>query len=209
MKITWIGHSCFKIEKDGYILIIDPYENGSVPGLADVNETADQVRCTHEHFDHNGRSAVTLTRVEHECPFTIETIDTFHDEVQGAKRGPNKIYIVSDGAMRIAHLGDLGCDLEPEQMERLRNLDVLMIPVGGYYTIDGKQAAELAAGLKPKKVIPMHYRDDQAETGFAEISTVDAFTESMGRARVTGSSEVNFDLQTQVEVLKPARQISE
>ena len=91
MEITWIGHSCFRIEEDGYSLIIDPYEDGSVPGLANVRESADAVLCTHEHGDHNFRDGVTLKN-SGKPALRVEAIDTFHDDEQGIKRGRNRIY---------------------------------------------------------------------------------------------------------------------
>ena len=93
MKITWIGHACFKIESNGYTLILDPYEDGYVPGLKPLRETADMVLCSHDHGDHNAKDLVEITEGK-SCPFTITTIDTFHDEVQGAKRGPDTIHII-------------------------------------------------------------------------------------------------------------------
>lgn len=87
MKLTWLGHSCFKMESNGYTVILDPYEDDYVPGLAPVRETADAVFCSHEHKDHNARAVVTLKQDQTPSPFTITEIHTWHDEVQGAKRG--------------------------------------------------------------------------------------------------------------------------
>jgi len=192
MKITWIGHACFKIESSGYTLILDPYEDGYVPGLKPLRETADMVLCSHDHGDHNAKELVEITEGK-DCPFTITTIDTFHDEVQGAKRGPDKIHIIDDGSFRIAHLGDLGCELEEEQIRQLKDLDACMIPVGGHFTIDGKQAAELAHLIRPGVVIPMHYRDDKAGFGFDVISTVEDFAESMDSVTRYDESSISMD----------------
>ena len=178
MNITWIGHSCFKIESGDFTLIFDPYEDGYVPGLKPLRETADMVLCSHDHGDHNAKDLVELKEGQ-SCPFTVTTIETFHDEVKGAKRGPDTIHILDDGNVRIAHLGDLGCELEEGQIEQLKGVDVCLIPVGGYYTIDGRQAAELVHLIQPRVVIPMHYRDDKAGFGFDVISTVEDFAERM------------------------------
>ena len=172
-KITWVGHACFKIEKDGFAVVTDPYEDGSVPGLRPVREQANLVLASHEHGDHNARQLVKVE--EADCPFTITQIATWHDEVKGAKRGPNTIYILEAEGLRIAHLGDLGCDLEEAQIAQLKGLDVCMIPVGGFYTIDGLQAAELVKKLQPKVAVPMHFRDDAAGFGFDVISEADVF----------------------------------
>ena len=200
MNITWIGHSCFKIESSGYEIITDPYEDGYVSGLKPLRERADKVLCSHEHGDHNARKLVKI-KEGRACPFTIERIATWHDEIKGAKRGPNTIHIIADSMVRIAHLGDLGCELEEEQVEKLRNLDVCMIPVGGHYTIDGRQAAELIHLIRPKHVIPMHYRDDRAGFGFDIISTVAEFTECMDSVIAVDGSTVSTEQLPEAQVL--------
>ena len=204
MKITWIGHSCFKIESGDFTLILDPYEDGYVPGLKPLRETADMVLCSHDHGDHNAKDLVEI-REGKSNPFTITTIETFHDEVKGAKRGPNTIHIIDDGKVRIAHLGDLGCELEEDQIEQLKDLDVCLIPVGGYYTIDGKQAAELVHLIQPGLVIPMHYRDDKTGFGFDVISTVEDFAERMDSVTRLEQSTLSMDdlPDAQVVILSP------
>ncbi|MCI5773994.1 MAG: MBL fold metallo-hydrolase [Erysipelotrichaceae bacterium] len=170
MKITWIGHSCFKIEKDGYIIIIDPYEDDSVPGYRPIKQKAHLVLCSHEHSDHNYRQAIEILPAQ-SSPFTITTIATYHDDQQGSLRGSNNIHIMQDGKYKIAHLGDLGCELEPSAKMLLQDLDVLLIPVGGTYTLDYKQALALIDDLRPNITILMHYRDDIKGFGFEEIAT--------------------------------------
>ena len=204
MTITWIGHSCFKIESGDFALIFDPYEDGYVPGLKPLRETADMVLCSHDHGDHNAKDLVEI-REGQSCPFSIEKIETFHDEVKGAKRGPNTIHIIEDGNVRIAHLGDLGCELEEGQIEQLKGLDVCLIPVGGHYTIDGKQAAELVHLIQPRLVIPMHYRDDKAGFGFDVISTVEEFAECMDSVTRLDQSSITLDdlPDAQVVILSP------
>lgn len=204
MKITWLGHACFKVEKEGTTIVFDPYADGSVPGLKSVRETADLVFCSHEHGDHNGRSCVTLTGKNADV-FTVETIDTYHDEAKGTKRGPNRIHIVSDGVQKIAHMGDIGCELEAEQKELLKDLDVMMIPVGGFFTIDAAQAAALVREVEPKHVIPMHFRSDADGFGYDIIGTVDAFTSIMDSVKMQQDSvyDTESDTEEQVIVLKP------
>lgn len=204
MKITWIGHSCFKIEQDGYAVIIDPYEDGSVPGLRPLREKANMVLCSHEHGDHSARERVEMVQKE-VCPFTVEKINTWHDDARGEKRGRNIIHVIASGGTRIAHLGDLGCTLEEKELEQLQGLTVCMIPVGGFYTIDGKQAAELIRSLAPRLVIPMHYRDESAGFGFEVIDPVDVFAEQMDSLKVLNQSTISTqDLpDAQVVILKP------
>ena len=189
MKLTWIGHACFKLEHDDYTVIFDPYKDGSGPGLQNIREEADQVLCSHEHGDHSGRECVTL-RAEKESPFAISEIHTFHDEVKGAKRGSSTIYILEADGMRIVHMGDIGCELEPEQVAQLKNVDVMMIPVGGFYTIDAGQASVLVRQVNPKVIIPMHF--SKGNIGYSEISTVDGFLEGKDNVVISESSSVNL-----------------
>lgn len=202
MKLTYVGHSCFKVESQGYELVLDPYQDGKVPGYQPVRETADGVLCSHEHGDHCGVECITL-REGKASPFTVETLDTWHDDQQGALRGTDTIHILEDGQCRIAHLGDLGCKLTPEQKNRLRGLTALMIPVGGYYTIDAAQANALASELAPAVVIPMHYRG--SGFGYDVIGTLDQFTTLRSDVReYSGSAlELTAEMEKQTAVLKP------
>ena len=204
MKITWIGHSCFKIEEGGYRIVIDPYEDKSVPGLSPVRESAEEVLCSHEHGDHNARKRVTLIPGEN-TPFTITKIKTYHDPLKGVLRGRNTIHIFRAADKRIAHFGDLGCELSAEQIEQLKDLDVAMIPVGGHYTIDAAQAAKLVGRICPAHVIPMHYRGENSAFGFDVIGTVKEFTDRMDSVAFIGGSSVDLDAmpEEQVIVLTP------
>lgn len=204
MHITWLGHSCFKIEKGGYSVIIDPYKDGSVPGLKNIRESADMVICSHEHGDHNGRECVRVTE-KTDCPFKIISLLSFHDDAGGTRRGESAITILEDGDERIAHFGDLGCALTEEQESLLTDLDLALIPVGGFCTIDGKTAGEIVKKIHPRKVIPMHYRDVDKGYGYAEISTVDDFLQSVGSAVFLEASSMDTekDYSTQMIVLEP------
>ena len=158
MKLIWNGHSCFTLEAAGDTLVIDPYLDDSVPGLSHLRLRADRVYCSHDHRDHGGTEVVELTG--RTPSIQVEQLHTWHDDQQGAKRGSNIIHIFQAEGLRVAHLGDLGCELEPEQLEALKNLDALMIPVGGFYTIDAAQAKALVEQLKPRVTVPMHYRGE-------------------------------------------------
>ena len=114
---------------------------------------------------------VTLTGQQ--TDYTVETLCCFHDDVQGKKRGENLIRIVSGGGARVAHLGDVGHMLPPGQIKAIGHVDALLIPVGGFYTIDAKTARELADAIDAQLVIPMHYRGE--DFGFDEIDTVEPF----------------------------------
>ncbi len=173
MKLTWHGHSCFVVESGGYRIALDPYEDGKVDGLAPLRLEAEEVLCSHEHGDHNARACVTLAGGAR-SPFRVETIETYHDDCKGSKRGKNKIHILDDGTFCIAHLGDLGCGLEPDQVKRLSGLDALLIPVGGFFTIDAAQAKDIVSKLRPRVTIPMHYR--RGAMGFGVLGTLEDYT---------------------------------
>lgn len=205
MRITWLGHSCFKIENEGTTIILDPYEDGSVAGYGNIREKADLVLCTHEHGDHNGRGTVELTG-NSAADVKITKIDTYHDHHRGEHRGKNTIYILEMGGYRIAHLGDLGCQLPKEQMDMLKNLDLLLIPVGGHFTIDAREAADLAKELAPVTTVPMHYRDDEKGFGYDVIGTADEFTRRMDSVAVLNTSVLLMEdrPKERVAVLVPA-----
>lgn len=173
MKITWRGHSCFQVESEGYVVVLDPYEDGYVPGLGPLRVKGNLVLCSHNHGDHNAVRTVDRMPAD-KSPFTVTEILSFHDDQGGALRGENRIHILDNGSLRIAHLGDLGCDLNPEQEKALRDLDALMIPVGGFYTIDAVQARHIVDRIRPRVVIPMHYRSGRF--GFDVLGTLDDFT---------------------------------
>ncbi|MBO4235391.1 MAG: MBL fold metallo-hydrolase [Firmicutes bacterium] len=187
MKITWIGHSCFKIEKDGFTVVFDPYEDGSVPGLISVREKANMVISSHGHGDHSAAENVEII-YGGACPFIITSVESFHDGERGALRGVNNITILDAGEVRLAHFGDQGCMPDDEAIEELMDIDVALIPVGGYYTVDGIEASEIVRKVKAKTIIPMHYRDEERGFGFDVISTVYDFVNAMGSADFTEKS---------------------
>ena len=200
MKITWNGHSCFTVSTADGTAVLDPYADQSVPGYRPLKLTADLVLCSHEHSDHNGRACVALSGKP--CSITVEEIASWHDEAEGAKRGPNTIHVLGAEGMRIAHLGDLGCELSEEQIGLLQNLDVLMIPVGGFFTIDAGQAVEIVRQLQPRVVIPMHYR--QGMHGYPVIATLRKFRALCSNAvdYPDNSIEIDKDTPAQTAVLK-------
>lgn len=179
MKLTWYGHSCFLLEsKDGSV-VFDPYAPGSVPGLELPELTADKTICSHKHSDHFYPQGVRLTG--REPALTVTQLPTFHDGKGGAQRGNNLIAVVAAEGLRVAHFGDIGHALSPEQLEELGHIDVMLVPVGGYYTIDAKQATALVQAVKPTVVIPMHYRG--AGFGYDVIAPVEEFLALAGKVK--------------------------
>lgn len=172
MKITWYGHSCFKVSFDGGSVVFDPYADGSVPGWTLPQLSADAVLCSHRHDDHAGAGKVTLSGREPDCK--VETVECFHDAEHGAKRGANTIHILTADGVRVAHLGDLGHEPDEAQLAAIGAPDVLLIPVGGFYTIDAATAAAVAEKIGARITVPMHYRGDGF--GYDVIGTVEEFT---------------------------------
>lgn len=200
MKLTWYGHSCFLLEsKDGSV-VFDPYAPSSVPGLALPELTADKTICSHKHSDHFYPQGVRLTG--REPALTVTQISTFHDGKRGALRGDNLVTVVGAEGLRVAHFGDIGHILSPEQLKELGHIDVMLVPVGGYYTIDAKQAAGLVQAVKPTVVIPMHYRG--AGFGYDVIAPVEDFLVLAGDVKrfETNVLELNGAAEPMTAVLK-------
>ncbi len=158
--ITYLGHSCFCITaENGYRIIVDPYEKGSVPGLELPRHLeAEEVYCTHEHHDHNARDLITLSGRDLANPWKESTLTVPHDDANGTKRGMNHMLILEGEGHKIVHFGDLGRLLTMEETAVLAGADCILIPCGGYFTIDAGQAAEIIAQLHPQLTILMHYR---------------------------------------------------
>jgi len=174
IHITWLGHACFKIESAGYAIVLDPYEDGYVPGLSNLRVSANKVLCSHQHGDHCCVDAVTVKDFDAPCPFAVSTVSCAHDDVGGKRRGMNLIHILESGGLRVAHFGDIGCRLTDGQIAEIGKLDAAILPVGGYYTIGPEEAKELAERLNARVVIPMHYRSEAF--GFPNTAELSAFT---------------------------------
>ena len=165
LKIRWHGHSCFEITDD-LTLVTDPHDGRSI-GIPAPNVQADIILITHDHFDHSsgvkivekeGSKIVTDSRKRTISDVEISGFETFHDESSGTKRGNNIIYkFVIDG-MKFCHLGDLGHELDDNTVQKIGSVDILFIPVGGNFTIDDKKALNVIKKIKPKIIIPMHYK---------------------------------------------------
>lgn len=169
MIIKYHGHSCFSVISEGYTIVLDPY--CGINGLNDVNLKANEVITSHDHKDHAYVEGVSITKTI--SPFKVNKILTYHDDAKGAKRGSNYITVLEAENKKIVHLGDLGHLLDETIINKIKGCDVLMIPVGGFFTIDASQAIKIIEDVNPKNVIPMHYRD--GNKGYDVLGTIDDF----------------------------------
>ena len=180
MRLTYFGHSSFLLEAaDGTRLILDPYRHGSFDGAvkyAPVGEPADVVIASHLHDDHGATDTIpgsprVLVHPVAETAGTVRItgIQVAHDEAGGSKRGKNTIVVVDDGDVRVAHLGDLGHLLDASTLQAIGPVDVLLIPVGGFFTIDAKEAAAVIDAVAPRIAVPMHYKTDKVDFPIAPL----------------------------------------
>lgn len=188
MTLTWLGHACFLLESEDGRAVFDPYEPGSVPGLTLPDLAADTVLCSHGHHDHCHAAGVRQSRMR--PGFTVETVHSFHDPEGGALRGENTIHIVTAEGKRIVHMGDIGHPLTPAQVQAVGAPDVLMIPVGGYYTVDAVTAKGICDALNPRTVVPMHYRGPGF--GYDVIAPVTDFTALFDRVTVLDTNVLDL-----------------
>ena len=214
MHIIWHGQSFFQIQTslskgEQTTLAIDPFNEAL--GLKVPSLTADILLITHDHHDHNNKKAIKGTPFLIEGPGEYEVkevfvqgIPSFHDEEGGKKRGQNTIYTIEVEEMRLCHLGDFGQkELTEDQLEQIGDIDVLMIPVGGEFTVDAKGAAHVISQIEPKIVIPMHYALPKLKT---KLDEVDKFLKEIGKKSAVPQPKLlikkkDLPLETQVVVL--------
>lgn len=164
MRIKWLGHSCFKISSEkGIRIVTDPFDSNVGYNLPAVE--TDIVTISHNHYDHNfidclngDFEVVSKVGNFYIKDISITGVHTYHDEVEGDKRGSNIVYIFDIDGMKVCHMGDIGHVLTEKQIEMIGHVDILMIPVGGVYTVDYNDAKTIVEQLNPSIVIPMHYK---------------------------------------------------
>jgi len=212
MKIKYLGHASFLITSDSGIKIItDPYKTDESIRYGEIEESADIVIVSHEHSDHNNIAAVKGSPEVVRGTAKVRGIDfrgipTYHDTVQGQQRGKNTVFCFEVEGVRVCHLGDLGHSLSDKQLVDLGRVDILLVPVGGYFTIDAEVASQICYRLAPRVVIPMHYKTDKC---FLPIAAVDEFLQEKKNIVRLSASETEFKqgklpTETQIIVLKPA-----
>lgn len=215
MEIKWLGHASFEVKsKAGTTIIIDPFDDAI--GLKWKKRHADILLISHEHHDHNNQAGVDAYFTaegpgEYEVKeIPITAIRTYHDTETGAERGVNTCYSFVVDGLTVCHLGDLGHKLSGEQAEELSGADVLMVPVGGHYTIDGATAAEVVSQLEPQVVIPMHYQTPDLKLS-QQLDEVGVFMKALGQEQWEAqpsfrtSSRDSLSGEMRVIVLEPAK----
>lgn len=214
MKVKWLGHACFLLVSEvGLRIITDPYIVDQNLSYSPIKEIADIVVVSHDHDDHNNVSAVQGkpevlkgSGLKTAKGLQFRGVATYHDTTQGKQRGTNTVFCFSLDGIKLCHLGDLGHLLSQAQVDEVGTVDILFIPVGGFYTIDAAGASQVCDQLKPKVVIPMHFRTPQCTY---PIAGVDNFLRGKKNVQRVDSSEIEFrpeDLPTATEIviLKPS-----
>lgn len=196
MEITWLGHSSFLIvDSKGRKILTDPFDE--TVGYKVFDGEVDLVTISHNHFDHNytnllkgNPEIIKEIGLFYKADIAVQGIPSYHDSAKGAKRGENIIYILTVDNYKVCHLGDLGHLLSEEDLKKLGSIDILLIPVGGNYTLDGKEAAILAKAIKSKLIIPMHYKTPYV--GF-DIDGVESFITYMKNAEPVKSNTLKIE----------------
>ena len=196
LQIRWHGHSCFEITNDK-TLVTDPHDGKSI-GIPAPSVQGDIILVSHDHYDHNcvknvektGSKVVLDGRKRIIDDIEISGVDSFHDEEKGAKRGNNIMYKIEVDGLKFCHLGDLGHDLDEETVEKIGDVDVLFVPIGGTFTVDEKQAWDVIKKIKPKIVVPMHYKIGGLSL---PIAGIDAFLEQNPYKLLHVGNEIEID----------------
>ena len=201
MNIQYYGHSCFKITTkpagratDDIVVFFDPFDKEV--GLRPPQGHADVALISHDHYDHNNISALKGDPIVIDTPgeysvkgMNLIGIDSFHDEEAGQKKGKSTIFVLETEGIKICHLGDLGSDLTSKQLDEIDGVDILLVPVGGGYTLDGKKASEIAKKIEPAIIVPMHYKIPGSKI---DISDEKSFCDSMGACKKEGISKLSL-----------------
>lgn len=196
LQIRWHGHACWEITND-ITLVTDPHDGKSI-GIPAPTVAGDIILVSHDHYDHNsvktvekeGSRVVLDGRKRTIDDVEIRGVDTFHDEAGGSKRGGNIIYTFVIDGIRFCHLGDLGHEIDNETIERIGEVDVLFIPIGGTFTVDDKQAWDVIKAIKPKIIVPMHYKIGGLSL---PISGIDSFLEQNKFKLIPVGNEIEID----------------
>jgi L-ascorbate metabolism protein UlaG (beta-lactamase superfamily) len=214
MRVKWLGHACFLItSKDGFRVITDPYAVGGGINYSPIKETADVVVVSHGHDDHSNVSAVQGkpevvkgNGIKTAKGVQFRGIATYHDATHGGQRGPNTSFCFIIDDIKLCHLGDLGHVLSREQVSEIGAVDILFVPVGGFFTIDASAASQVCDQLEPKIIIPMHFKTPKCAYSIADVED---FLKGKKNVRRIENTEVDFEPEelpatTEIMLLQPA-----
>ena len=212
MKIKWLGHASFLITSDaGTRIITDPYATSDRIKYGEIEESADIVTVSHHHFDHDNVAAVggnpqVLEGTAEVKGIKFNAVPAFHDQKGGSERGSSTVFCFEVDGIKLCHLGDLGHQLGDKDIAAIGKVDVLLAPVGGFFTIDAEVATEVCGKLSPEVIIPMHFKNDSCDL---PISGVDDFLQGKADVSRLDTSEVEFKqgelpATTKITVLQPA-----
>lgn len=207
MDITYLGHSSFKLKGKSASVVVDPFD-AAIVGIAYPKVTAEIVIASHDHSDHNAIGGVTGTSLRAE-PFVIAApgeyevngisvfgFSTFHDKKEGADRGKNMITVIHVDDVVVGHLGDLGHTLSDKLVEEMGQVDVLLVPVGGHYTVGPADAANIVEQIEPSIVIPMHYKVSGMKEAFDDLVSVETFLKEVGAEDARREAKLTVSAQT-------------
>ena len=181
VEVIWHGHACFEIRGKDVTIVADPFTG---IGLPEPVASADIVLCSHSHRDHNNVAPVKknggvvlelFVGSQTVNNLSVKGVASFHDDSMGTVRGKNSIYVFTVDGVTFCHLGDLGHVLSPQQVKEIGKIDVLFVPIGGFFTIGPETAESVYKALGPKIVIPMHYKRAGMSPNFDKLHTLDDF----------------------------------
>ena len=178
MIIVNLGHACYLLKSKTVVVVIDPYRDGSVPNLKLPRVEANYVLCSHDHYDHDAKNLINIVPTNEEI--NVKTVVVPHDHHRGAHRGLNKMHIFDIDGYRIIHTGDLGCIPLKEVLEQMKNVDILLAPINGFYTISAKELKEIMDIVNPKITIPIHYFKKENNSGYPDGGQIDEFKSLVG-----------------------------
>jgi L-ascorbate metabolism protein UlaG (beta-lactamase superfamily) len=173
-ELIYLGHASFLIKGKEYQIVIDPYENGSVPNLKFPKvEPVDAAIASHSHADHSAYHLVPIK--DNPNRVSAKMLRVPHDHENGAKRGMNLIHIFDVDGYKVVHMGDIGCVLDERVLEPIKNADVLLAPINGFYTINPKELKTIVDMVKPRIVVPMHYHMMEYNSGYPDGNMIEEF----------------------------------
>ena len=191
-KIIYLGHASFLLKGKDFSLVVDPYQDDSVPNMRFPKiEEVDSVFCSHDHFDHNAKEKVKIKNNPSPVEATFITVP--HDHENGRKRGLNKISLFNVDNYRIVHLGDTGCVLDKSVLEPLKECDVLLAPINGFFTISPDELKEIVDIVKPRILVPMHYFMKQYKSGYQDGDMIEKFKKLFPHYQYLDSEELDLD----------------